>query len=136
MKYIGLDIGDKRVGIALSQSGILANPLENYTRVSLNIDCAHILSLVRKYDIDAVVAGRPVHLNGDPHIQAEKNDILCKKLADNGADIIYWDERFSSHSAEQVLIQADMSRAKRKQHIDKLAAVIILQNYLDYINNK
>ena len=73
-------------------------------------------------------------LNGDHHVQEDKNELLLSRLRQKGLEVILWDERFSSLSAERVLLEADVSRKKRKGVIDKMAAVIILQNYLDSIN--
>ena len=134
MKYLGLDIGDKRIGISLSTSGILASGVETYNRVSLKSDCQHILDLIEKNKVDIVVAGLPKHLNGDQHEQAEKNEVLCNALREHGVSIEYFDERLTSSCAEKAMLEADLSRKKRKENIDKLAAVIILQDYLDLKN--
>lgn len=134
MKYLGLDIGDKRIGISLSTSGILASGVETYNRVSLKNDCQHILELIEKNKVDIVVAGLPKHLNGDAHEQAEKNEVLCDALREHGIKIEYFDERLTSSCAEKAMLEADLSRKKRKENIDKLAAVIILQDYLDLKN--
>lgn len=134
MKYLGLDIGDKRIGISLSTSGILANGVETYYRTNLKNDCQHILDLVNEYKIDVVVAGLPKHLNGDKHEQAEKNEYLCNALREHGIKIEYFDERLTSSCAEKAMLEVDLSRKKRKENIDKLAAVIILQDYLDLKN--
>lgn len=134
MKYLGLDIGDKRIGISLSTSGILASGVETYNRVSLKSDCQHILDLIDKNKVDIVVVGLPKHLNGDAHEQAEKNEVLCDALREYGIKIEYFDERLTSSCAEKAMLEADLSRKKRKENIDKLAAVIILQDYLDLKN--
>jgi len=134
MIYLGLDIGDKRIGIALSTSGLLANGMETYSRTSLENDVNHIMEYIIKYKVDIVVAGLPKHLNGDKHEQAEKNEVLCNALREKGAKIEYMDERLTSAAADKAMLEADLSRKKRKQNIDKLAAVIILQDYLDRRN--
>ena len=134
MNYLGLDIGDKRIGISVSTSGILAGGVETYPRVSLKHDCEHILELIKKYNVNVVAAGLPRHLNGDKHEQAEKNEVLCDALREHGVRIEYFDERLTSAAAERAMLEADLSRKKRKENIDKLAAVIILQDYLDRIN--
>ncbi|MBE7092440.1 MAG: Holliday junction resolvase RuvX [Clostridiales bacterium] len=131
MVYLGLDIGDKRIGISVSTSGIFASGVETYYRTSLKNDCQHILELVKKYNVDIIVAGLPKHLNGDNHQQAEKNEVLCSALREQGCKIDYFDERLTSAAAEKAMLEADLSRKKRKENIDKLAAVIILQDYLD-----
>lgn len=134
MKYLGLDVGDRRIGISVSLSGILANGVETYSRTSLARDTEYIMSLVRKYGADVVVAGLPRHLDGESHEQAEKNEVLLNSLREQGARIEYMDERFTSSIADRAMLEADLSRKKRKENIDKLAAVIILQDYLDRKN--
>ena len=131
---LGLDIGDRRIGIAVSQSGFICSGLETYTRKNLTLDAEHIYDLAVQYNARRIIAGRPVHLNGDHHVQEDKNELLLSRLRQKGLEVILWDERFSSLSAERVLLEADVSRKKRKGVIDKMAAVIILQNYLDSIN--
>lgn len=131
---LGLDIGDRRIGIAVSQSGFICSGLETYIRRNLTLDAEYIFDLAVKYKAQRIIAGRPVHLNGEHHVQEDKNELLLSRLRQKGLDVVLWDERFSSLSAERVLIQADVSRKKRKGVIDKMAAVIILQNYLDSIN--
>ncbi len=134
MKYLGLDIGDRRIGISVSHSGIMANGVETYTRTKFSSDVEHIVSLAIKYGIDTVVAGLPKHLNGDSHEQAEKNEVLLTALREKGLSVEYMDERLTSSAAEKAMLEADLSRKKRKENIDKLAAVIILQDYLDRKN--
>lgn len=134
MKYLGLDVGDKRIGISVSLSGIMADGVETYSRTSLARDTEHIMALAKKYGIDVIVAGLPRHLNGESHEQAEKNEILLDSLRKQGANIEYMDERLTSSLAERAMLEADLSRKKRKENIDKLAAVIILQDYLDRKN--
>ena len=136
MTYLGLDIGDRRIGIAVSTGGILAGGLETYTRTSLKNDVLHIITLVKMYQADRIIVGLPKHLNGQEHVQAEKNEELCCALRAEGCRIEYMDERLTSAAAERVMLEADLSRKKRKQKIDKLAAVIILQDYLDRKNNR
>lgn len=134
MKYLGLDIGDRRIGISVSLSGIMANGVETYSRTKFATDVEHIVSLAEKYGIDTVVAGLPKHLNGDNHEQAEKNEVLLVALREKGLNVEYMDERLTSSAADKAMLQTDLSRKKRKENIDKLAAVIILQDYLDRKN--
>lgn len=131
MKFLGLDIGDRRIGISISLSGIMANGVETYVRRNLEADSDYIVDIVNKNGIDVVVAGLPKHLDGSHNIQADKNEFLCEKLRQKGCKVEYFDERLTSSAAERAMLEADMSRKKRKENIDKLAAVIILQDYLD-----
>ena len=128
---IGLDIGDRRIGIAVSSTGVLANGLETYNRVTLKKDAQYIYDVAKKWGATLVVAGLPQHLDGSAHEQADKNEVLLEELRGLGLEVEYFDERLTSSAAEQYMLAADISRKKRKANIDKLAAQIILQNYLD-----
>ena len=134
MRYLGLDIGDKRIGISISLSGLMASGVETYNRTNLKSDCEYISLLCQKNSVDVIVAGLPKHLDGSHHQQADKNEVLCQALRELGHRIEYFDERLTSSAAENAMLEADISRKKRKQNIDKLAATIILQDYLDSKN--
>lgn len=128
---LGLDIGDRRIGIAVSTSGVFATALETYERITLQKDAQHIASIAKRYNASTIVSGLPLHLDGSAHEQAAKNETLLVVLRENGFLIEYFDERLTSVAAERIMLQADLSRKKRKKNIDRLAAQIILQNYLD-----
>ena len=133
MRKMGLDLGDVRIGIALSDPmGIIANALEVYLRVERQKDLEHIVTLSKLHQVDTIVVGLPKNMDGSEGPRAEVTRQFgeeLKKLTD--CRITYLDERLSSVSAERLLIEADMRRDKRKTVIDKVAAAIILQNYLD-----
>ena len=139
MKKIALDVGDKTVGIALSDDlGITAQGLMTLERVGIRKDTGKILDLVKEYGCDTIVIGLPKKLDGTDSIQTEKvyefRTMLENKMRSTGMkniEIVWQDERFTTVMAERVLIEADLSRKKRKEIIDKQAAVIILQSYLD-----
>ena len=133
MRKMCLDYGDVRIGIALSDMlGIIASGLETYTRKDEDTDIEHILKLIQDNSVDTVVIGLPINMDGTSGERAEVTKAFGSKLAEKTtAKVVYLDERLSSVSAEKLLIQADVRRDKRKQVIDKLAATIILQNYLD-----
>ena len=139
MRKIGLDVGDKTVGIAVSDPlGYTAQGITTLERVGIRKDTGKILDMIKEYQCDTVVIGLPKKLDGSDSIQTEKvyefRTMLENKLRSSGmkdVKIVWQDERFSTVMAEKVLIEADVSRAKRKQVIDKQAAVIILQSYLD-----
>ncbi len=140
-KIIGLDVGDKTIGISLSDAlGITAQGLMTYERIGIKKDTDKIVELVMEHDCDTVVIGLPINLNGTDSIQTEKvRDFRVKlenKFRSTGGGLqnvkFEWeDERFTTSIAESVLIAADMSRENRKKVIDKQAAIIILQSYLD-----
>ena len=132
MKYLAIDLGDARTGIAISESGIIANGLETYKRAGLQKDLQYIADLVKRYKIDVVVFGLPLNMDGTEGERVQKTKAFAEKLQPLiDARIDYEDERLTSVEAESFLIEGGMRRDKRKQVIDKLAAVIILQAYLD-----
>ena len=141
MRKIGLDVGDKTVGIAVSDPlGFTAHGIMTLERVGIRKDTTKILEMVKEYQCDTIVIGLPKKLDGTDSIQTEKvyefKNMLENKMRSTGikdVSIVWQDERLTTVMAERVLIEADVSRAKRKKVIDKQAAVIILQSYLDRI---
>lgn len=139
MRKIALDVGDKTVGIALSDAlGITAQGLMTLERVGIRKDTGKILDLVKEYDCDTIVIGLPRKLDGTDSIQTEKvyafRTMLENKMRSTGMkgiQVVWQDERLTTVMAEKVLIDADVSRRKRKEVIDKQAAVLIMQSYLD-----
>ncbi|MDO4395658.1 MAG: Holliday junction resolvase RuvX [Clostridia bacterium] len=141
MRKIALDVGDKTVGIALSDElGITAQGLMTLERVGIRKDTTKILDLVKEYNCDTIVIGLPKKLDGTDSIQTEKvyefRTMLENKMRSTGMkgiEVVLQDERLTTVMAERVLIEADVSRKKRKEVIDKQAAVLIMQSYLDRI---
>ena len=139
MRKIGLDVGDRTVGIAVSDPlGITAQGVTTLDRVGIRKDTGKVLDLVREYDCDGIVIGLPLNMNGTDSEQTGKvrefGTMLENKMrstAMKGIEIIWQDERLTTVQAERVLVEADVSRKKRKQVIDKQAAVLIQQSYLD-----
>lgn len=138
-KKIALDVGDKTIGVAVSDPLLItAQGITTIERVGIRKDAGKVMDLVREHDCDTVVIGLPKKLNGTDSIQTEKvyefKTMLENKMRSSGMSeikIVYQDERFTTVMAEKVLIQGDVSRKKRKKVIDKQAAVLILQSYLD-----
>ena len=139
MKAISLDVGDKTIGVALSDGLMLtAKGLMTIERIGIRKDADKVLALVKEHACDTIVMGLPLNLDGSDSVQTEKvrsfRTMLENKMKSNaikGVEIVYQDERFTTKIAESVLIEADVSRKKRKDVIDKQAAVIILQSWLD-----
>ena len=139
MRKMGLDVGDKTVGIAVSDElGYTAQGIMTLERVGIRKDTGKIIDMVKEYGCDTVVIGLPKNLNGSDSIQTEKvrefRTMLENKMRSTGMKdikIVWQDERLTTVMAERVLIAADVSRSKRKKVIDKQAAVVILQRYLD-----
>ena len=132
---LALDVGDRRIGIAVSDPlGWTAQGLENYTRRDddLQADIRHILAIAERYKPVRLLFGMPRNMDGSYGMQAQKVQAFADAvLAEWDGDHDFYDERLTTMSAQRVLIDADLSRKRRKQVVDKLAAVIILQGYLD-----
>lgn len=139
MKKIGLDVGDKTIGVAVSDPLLItAQGIMTIQRVGIRKDTTKIMELIKEHDCDTVVVGLPKKLDNTDSVQTEKvyefKTMLENKLRSSGMSqikVVYQDERLTTVMAEKVLIDADVSRGKRKKVIDKQAAVLILQSYLD-----
>jgi putative holliday junction resolvase len=139
MKAISLDVGDKTIGVAVSDALMLtAQGVMTIERVGIRKDADKVLALVKEHGCDTIVMGLPLNLDGSDSIQTQKVrdfrtmlENKMKSTAIKGVEIVFQDERFTTKIAESVLIEADVSRKKRKDVIDKQAAVIILQSWLD-----
>lgn len=133
MKYLGLDLGKKSLGIAISdKTGIIATFYKNIRYEDENKLLEEILQIIEKESIDKIVLGYPKNMNGSEGFRAEETKEFMKKLQNKtDKEIILQDERLSTRMAESVLIGADVSRKKRKKVIDGLSAVVILKAYLD-----
>lgn len=133
MRALGLDYGDKTIGVAVSDElGWTAQGVEIIRRQSGEKDMARLRELIEQYQVGVIVVGLPKNMNGTIGPRGE----LCQKFADKLArefslQVKLWDERLTTMAAEKMLISADVSREKRKKVIDKMAAVLILQGYLD-----
>jgi putative Holliday junction resolvase len=134
VRYLGLDVGDKRIGVALSdESAILASGLDTVTRVGPRKDPKAIAALVRQHEAQEVVVGLPRTLDGGIGPQAQKVLEFIEDLrAVVKVPVVPWDERFTSVVANQALVEAGVSRRDRKISVDKVSAILILQSYLDY----
>ena len=133
-RYLGLDVGDRTIGIAVSDAlGLTAQGVETIRRTSLKDDLARLKTLMDEYDTTSLVIGLPKNMDGT---EGERCAIVKAffeevKKAVPESDAVFWDERLSTVAAAKSLISADVSRRKRKKVIDKMAAVFILQGFLD-----
>ncbi|NMA95548.1 MAG: Holliday junction resolvase RuvX [Clostridiales bacterium] len=134
MRILALDVGDRHVGVAISDPlGIMANGLETFQRHSKKADIQKVKDFIDEYSPQRVVIGLPKNMDGSIGPQAKKVlefGELIKRHTNQ--DIVYWDERLTTIAADRAMLEADLSRRKRKEIVDKIAAVFILQNYLDY----
>lgn len=138
---MGLDVGDRTIGVAISDSMLItAQGKETIFRQSLKQDIDRLVDLINEYEVTKIVAGMPYNMNGSIGPQGEKTkqfmDKLEKKLTYSDRikgkiELFFWDERMTTLSATRLLIEADMRRDKRKEVVDKLAATMILQGFLD-----
>jgi putative Holliday junction resolvase len=134
MRLLGLDFGERRIGVAVSDPlAITAQGISVIERgASVKKDLELIQKIIHTYEVDGIVLGLPKNMNGTEGPAAEKARNFGRLLEEKSSlKVIYWDERLSTSSAQRVMIDADISRRKRKASVDMLAAVIILQNYLD-----
>ena len=143
MRIIGLDVGDKTVGVAVSDPlFITAQGITTIERVGIRKDTGKILDYIKEYEVDTVVCGLPLMLDGTDSPQTEKvrefAAMLENKIRSSGlkTKVVFYDERFTTKIAEDVLMQTGMKRKERKEHVDKMAAQIILQSYMDSQRNK
>lgn len=133
MKKIGLDIGTVRIGVATSDIlGIIASAYQVYTRKNLEADAKYMAALAEKLEADGFVLGLPLKMDGTEGQSVQMVREFASKLQEyTKLPIYYQDERLTTVSAERILLEADMRRDKRKNVIDRIAATIILQAYLD-----
>lgn len=131
-RLLALDVGERRIGVAVSDPlGLTAQGVETlYSRGWTN-DVSHIAGLLAQYETDRIVVGLPRSLNGSLGPQAEKIMAFSELLRERGWQIRFQDERLTTSQAQRILIQGNLSREKRSQVVDKLAAVCILQSFLD-----
>ncbi len=133
-RYMSLDIGDATIGVAVSDLlGLTAQGVETIRRRDLSDDLNRLGVLIQEYEADALVAGLPKHMNGQ---EGERCALVRAFMADAAErfpmmEIYYWDERLSTVAASRTLLEGDVSRKKRRKVIDKMAAVYILQGFLD-----
>ena len=132
MRSMSLDVGTRTIGVAASDlMGMIANGVETIRRTSEERDLQRIGELIAEYEVDTMVVGYPKNMNGSVGERAQSCEDFARVIGER-----LWDERLSTVAAEKVLIDADLRRSKRKKVIDMMAAVVILQNYLDSPQSK
>lgn len=133
-RIMGLDIGNNTIGVAVSDlMGMTAQGITTIKRESKKKDIEAIKDIIKEQNVNLIVSGLPKNMNGTVGSQAEKVMKFCELIKEETKlEVEFWDERLTTVSAEKMLISGDVSRKNRKKVIDKLAAVLILQNYLDF----
>ena len=129
-RSLGVDYGTKRVGLAISDPlGITARPLSVVSRSTV---VGEVVNLVKEHEIGTIVVGLPTGLSGDEGMSASEARKLADELGDaTGIEVVLVDERYTSRIADNALLESGMKRRKRRESVDKVAAAIILQDYLD-----
>ncbi len=131
-----MDIGTKTIGLALSDvTRQIATPLETIRRTKFKADAERLLGIAQEHGVSGLVAGLPINLDGSEGPRAQSTRAFVRNLAPlTDLPVAFWDERLSTAAAERVLLEADASRKRRAEVIDKMAAAYILQGALDRIN--
>ncbi|MBU3111385.1 Holliday junction resolvase RuvX [Clostridium lacusfryxellense] len=133
MRIIGLDIGDRTIGVAVCDPlGLTAQGITTIKRKSIVLDIEEISKICKQYDVESIVSGLPKNMNGTIGPQGEKVQRFCVALKETlNLEVKMWDERLTTVAANRVMLEGDLSRSKRKKIVDKIAATFILQGYLD-----
>jgi putative Holliday junction resolvase len=137
MRILALDVGDKTIGVAASDLLLLtAQGIEVIRRTSLARDLIRLGEIINEYEVGTIIIGLPKNMNGSIGPRGESMQEFANQVAESfpKMKVHLWDERLSTVGAQRALIAADVSRAKRKKVIDKMAAVFILQGYLDSLS--
>jgi len=137
-RLLGFDLGTKTIGLAVSDSMLMvSSPLETLRRTKFTADAERLLALIAEKDVGGLVLGLPRNMDGSEGPRAQSTRAFANNMAGKiDLPITFWDERLTTAEAERVLIdQVDMNRKRRGEVIDKMAASIILQNFLDYLRN-
>jgi putative Holliday junction resolvase len=131
-RVLGLDVGSRTIGVAVSDElGMAAHGVTTLQRRGTQKDVAQVLELVRRYQAERIIVGMPYELDGSEGRRAVRVRVFYEALAGAGLAVDEWDERYSTVDAEATLLEANVSRARRKEVIDQMAAQVILQGWLD-----
>ena len=135
-RILCLDIGDARIGVAVSDmTRLIATPIDTIYRVGWGPDTRKVVAICEQYDTTQVLAGWPLNMDGTAGFQSEKVKNFCAQLEKAGLTVYYQDERLTTVTATNALIEGNMHRAERKHNVDKVAAAVILQQWLDTQRN-
>ena len=135
-RIICLDIGDARIGVAASDTTrLIASPIDTIYRVGWGPDVKKVVAICEQYETTEVLAGWPLNMDGTAGFQSEKVKKFCEQLEKAGLTVYYQDERLTTVTATNALIEGNLHRAERKHNVDKVAAAVILQQWLDTQRN-
>ncbi|MEW6455669.1 MAG: Holliday junction resolvase RuvX [Acidobacteriota bacterium] len=138
MRILGIDFGDRVIGLALSdESKTIAFPLDSYRRKNEKSDYEYFKKIVDNWKIEKIIVGNPVRMNGSAGVRVKKTEDFVEWLKKNfNVDIELWDERLSTKEAEKLLLSAKMKWKKRRKIVDKISASLILESYLYAVPTK
>jgi putative Holliday junction resolvase len=133
MRIMALDVGDKKIGLAISDEMLLtAQPRPTLKRKNLNYDVEELRKLAEMNEVQEIIVGNPLHMDGRPSAQSQKVARFARKLHEaTRIPVTFWDERLTSFAAEQHLEEMGLNWRKRRERVDQVAAMLILQSYLD-----
>jgi len=133
LRVLALDLGKKRIGLAVSDElGLTAQGMETLQRTNVREDLARLVQLMTEKNVSLILMGNPLHMSGKEGRQAKYTHEFAERLqAASGVELKYWDERLTTVQAERTLRQSGISIQKRALAVDRLAAVILLESYLD-----
>jgi putative Holliday junction resolvase len=133
MRIMALDVGDKKIGLAISDEMLLtAQSRPTLKRKNLNSDVEQLRKLAEMNEVQEIIVGNPLHMDGRPSAQSQKIARFARKLHEaTHLRVTFWDERLTSFAAEQHLEEMGLNWRKRREHVDQVAAMLILQSYLD-----
>ncbi len=136
-RLLGLDLGEKTIGLALSDTRLtIATPLETLARTKFKPDAGKIMALIAQHDVGAIVVGLPRNMNGSEGPAAQSARAFARNFASvSTAPVVLWDERLSTAAVTRTLLDADASRKRRAEVVDKMAAAYILQGVLDWLKH-
>ena len=136
-RIVCLDIGDVRIGVAVSDpSGTIATPVEVIRRIGWGPDTQKIKTVCERYETNRILSGLPLNMDGSEGFQAKKVRDLCAQLEKSGLTVFFQDERLTTVTAEDALLEDGLSRQDRKKVVDKVAAAVILEQWLQENNKK
>lgn len=135
-RLLGLDVGTKTIGTALCDAGwSFASPAHTIARKKFSIDKAALVEMIAAQSVRGLVIGLPLNMDGSDSPRTQSTRAFARNMADTGLPILLWDERLSTVAVERLMIEADLSRAKRAERVDALAAAHILQAAIDALVN-
>ncbi|MBN2047694.1 MAG: Holliday junction resolvase RuvX [Anaerolineaceae bacterium] len=135
-RILAVDPGEKRIGLAISDPmGMIANPLDVIEHVAREKDAARIVEIAREHEVVKIVIGQPLDADGSVGLSGRKSKRLAKEIRKQcDLEVVLWDESGSTQKAKDAYVQMGVSKKKRRGHLDKIAATVILQSYLDAVN--